>query len=141
MSHKSIVIGRVFAVRWDDPTVDDVKRIVASLVGARERSPKPMIYLGVVPATSRAPDDAVRKTLSDHIDRLCAPCETVHIILEGSGVKFAAIRSVAAGMFLVSGNRKMHMHDKVDAALAKANLSESERHLVIARCSSERIIG
>lgn len=118
--------GRVFLVRWIEPTVDDLRLVRVRLKDLGARNGKPPIYIAITPSESAPPGDAVRKEMLATMGETSDLTESLHLVLEGSGLKFSALRSIVASMFLIGGNRKTFVHDKLEAAVLKAKLTPDE---------------
>jgi hypothetical protein len=68
---------------------------------------------------SRPPAAETRRALLDTFAGLGDRLHSVHLIISGSGLRFALVRNVLAGMMLLSGEfaRKCHIHDGLERAL------------------------
>jgi hypothetical protein len=123
-------VGRIFVVRWIEPTVDDLNEIRTRLKALGAKLGKPPVYIAITPAESTPPTDSVRKEMLATMGEMSNLTESLHLVLEGSGLKFSALRSIVASMFLIGGNRKTHVHDSLHNAIAKARLGEDEAEAV-----------
>lgn len=119
-------VGRILLIRWLNPAVGDVREAVERLKGLAARLKVQPIYIAVVPSESEPPSDDVRKEMLAMMDDASSISESIHLVLEGTGLKFSALRSIVASMFLVAGNRKTFVHDKIDGAVTKGKLTADE---------------
>src|SRR5687767_3888041 len=94
-------VDNVFFVRWLDVEPGDVAKVCAQVKRAKNSVAGPLVYLAIVPADARPPDDTERKALTAAIPQLLTNCCCLHLIIEGQGFKQAAVRMIASGMFLV----------------------------------------
>jgi len=112
------IVERLFLVRWDEPVPSDVHRVVTEVGTASERLGQKLYFIAVTPANSKPPDEPTRRVFAANLPRLLERCESLHLIIEGTGFSSTVRRAVAAGLFLVSGKRKsMFVHDDIHAAL------------------------
>ncbi len=124
--------GRTIIVRWLDVSLAGIARVEALTVAAA-REAGPVHYYGIVPNGAGLPPDDVRKRMQDALKVMHGSCETINLIFDGSGMKAAAARSIAASIFLISGNRKMHMHSSLDEALVKVQPTDAPQLAQYAR--------
>jgi hypothetical protein len=116
--------GNTIMVRWLDVSLVGIARVEAITVAAA-RATGLVHYYGIVPDGAGLPPDDVRKRMQDALKVMHGTCETINLVFEGTGMKAAAARSIAASIFLISGNRKMHMHSSLDEALVKMQPHEA----------------
>ena len=107
--------GDVVMVRWIAMTLDGIDRVDAAIIAARANGP--VTYVGLVGNDAAMPSDLVRKRLSDGLDRMSEFTRSISLVLDGTGVKFAAMRSAAAAVFLLKGTRRMKMFNSLDDCL------------------------
>jgi hypothetical protein len=105
MSCVTACIDDIYLVQWIVPAIEDVDRIVAECVEIRKKTGRRLDYIAIIPVDCDRPPDAVRKRMSDSIDSLLDTCETVHLVVEGTGFRRAVLLSIAIGVFLTSKNR------------------------------------
>ena len=117
--------------RWHSFSAGGIERLLGTVraVAAGGQSP---IYVSLVGNDVAAPDAVTRKLLLEATDEARRTCSSICLVLDGDGMAFAAIRSIAAGMFLARGDRRMKMYrslrdvlveraaDRVDAVIAAA---------------------
>jgi hypothetical protein len=133
---------RILVVRWQEPELSDLaaidaavrQRVQAQTAGAR------VIYIAVIPVESAPPTEEVRTAMMQNMAEMARACESVHVVIEGKGLKYTALRSLTAGMFLVAGARNMHMHETVDGALQKTTLTQAEIDDVLARAAAQSLL-
>lgn len=109
-------IDDVVMVRWINMTVEGIDRVDAAVVAARAHGP--VTYVGLVGNDSAMPTDAARRRLSDGLERMGEFTKSISLVLDGTGMKFAAMRSAAAAVFLIKGTRRMKMFNSLDECLA-----------------------
>lgn len=119
MSYKSLVVGNVYLLRWDDIELGDAAKVVAEVQKAAETAPSPFYYIGIAPQSLEPPKDAVRteiaRATSDYLLRVCAK---VYLVIEHKGFQGAVMRTIAAGMFLLMGKRgRVQPYDSLQQAL------------------------
>jgi hypothetical protein len=121
MSCEIATINRVFIVRWSEPTVEDVKRVLDTLNGAQRAAGRPLIFLAVIPAESAPPPANVRKAMDGALARACADCESVLFIVEGTGFKHTILRTILAANILATGRRgKVFVSSCAEEAIDRA---------------------
>jgi hypothetical protein len=119
-------VGRVLLVRWIDPTLADLAEVRVQLKKLGDKLGARPVYIAITPSDSTPPTDSVRKEMMNTMQETSELTDTLHLVLEGSGLKFSALRSIVASMFLVSGNRRTFVHDNVEHAMTKARLTVDE---------------
>ena len=118
MSYRSVLIDRVYMVRWQVPQLADGKAVVENIISARKALDRPLLFIVIAPEDSAPPDDEMRKFMVSHIDQVLSCCEMVHFVMEGSGFKNSIKRSVLTNVLLLAGKRaKTKVHSSVDEAL------------------------
>lgn len=127
MSFRSARIGSVYVLRWQEPTKQDLVLILDEIAQAHKDCGEKVVYLGIVGEESPPPDDDVRKAMTSTFNDLQEHCSTSHLVIEGRGFRNVMLRSIATGVFLVSGNRTTHMHDTVASALDKMALPAAQK--------------
>jgi hypothetical protein len=116
--------GNAVMVRWLEVTVAGIER-VELLTQAASRKHGVVHYYAIVPNGAGLPPDDIRKRFQEGLKVLQNCCESINLVFDGTGMKAAAARSIAASIFLISGNRKMHMHSSLDEALVKMQPNEA----------------
>lgn len=117
--------------RWHSFTAAGIDRLLAT-VRSVSLTGHPPIYVSLVGSGVAVPDALTRKLLVEATDEARRTCSSICLVLDGDGMAFAAIRSIAAGMFLARGDRRMRMYrslrdvlvdqaaDRIDVVLAAA---------------------
>jgi hypothetical protein len=109
--------GNVCLVVWRAAvTPARFRRQRMALEGVVTRHPGRAVLLCVVEPTTPPPDDEMRKASIEMVTRLGEALRCVACVIEGSGFKAAATRSVLSGMTLLLSNRKTDV--KFTATLA-----------------------
>jgi hypothetical protein len=133
-------IGRIYLLRWREPYASDVDTVLAELRAFRDELGYAPVYIGIVPADSVPPAPEVRKVMVSTMPIFSELCESVHLVMEGRGLKFSAQRSAAAAMFLIAGTRKIYVNDTLGAALTQVSLSAEDRRQVLDEGGSEGLV-
>jgi hypothetical protein len=120
MAYKSLVVGNVYLLRWDAVELGDAAKVAAEVEKAAKLTPPPFYYIAIAPASLEPPRDAVRSEIAratrDHLLRVCSK---VYLVIEQKGFKGAAMRTIAAGMFLLMGKRgRVHPYETLQEALS-----------------------
>lgn len=110
-----LVVDDVVLVRWLTMSVAGIDRVGAAMRAAR--GDKPMVYVGLVDNRFELPRADERVVLGDAIMRLRRRCSSMNLAFDGTGLKFVAVRTAAAAMFLLNGDRGMKMYNSLREAL------------------------
>lgn len=113
-----ITDGNAIMVRWVDLTIEGIDRVEQQTKSLATRHGS-VHYYAVVPNGAGLPPDDIRRRMQESLKAFQSYCETINLVFDGTGMKAAAARSIAASIFLISGNRKMHMHSSLDEAFIK----------------------
>lgn len=116
----------VIMIRWGVITVEGIERAEWLSTEVKKNLGK-VAYFAVVPGTAPIPDEPARKRMSESLKLLQGVCENINLVFEGKGLKIAAARSVAASIFLVSGNRKMCMFSTLEEAFQKQRPADAAK--------------
>ena len=118
MAYQSLVVDRVFFVRWQAPAMSDVLPLLRAVQKATARVGMPVIGISILPEDSPPPTDDVRKAMARSMDDLLAATDSLHFIMEGEGFRHSIGRSALATILLFSANRKkVFVHPSVQLAL------------------------
>jgi hypothetical protein len=113
-------IDPVLFVRWRARCeVRDVERIKAEIDAAYRKGGPRMVYVAIVPVNVPPPDVEVRAAILEGTAYATEHCRSVHVVIEGDGLRRALIRTVAAGLLLAS-RHSFEIHGTVTAALEQA---------------------
>jgi len=136
MSYTTSLVYNVFLVTWRVPQRGDSAAILNELRGVHEgRKPDdpPLVYIATVPSASAPPDDATRDEMTKAIPLTLEYCARVYLVIEGKGLRHAMIRSIATGMFLITGKRgKVSAYATLFDALVAAPLSAPAKVVLLA---------
>jgi len=110
-----LIVDDVVIVRWLVMTVAGIDRVEAAMTAAM--GDKPMVYVGLVDNRFELPRADQRVVLGDAIMGLRRHCSTMNLAFDGTGLKFVAVRTAAAAMFLLKGDRGMKMYNSLREAL------------------------
>jgi len=123
----SHLISPVFVLRWvDQPNATDVILINEELLRASQRVGGKLVYIGVIPDGISPPPGSVRKDLQDGLLKARGLCASVHLVVEGGGLRSTLIRAILAGIMFDETRRttslaKVHVHATLREALVSAN--------------------
>lgn len=130
-SEQILTSDNLVIARWHTFSGAGIERLLHTVRSVAAAGPAP-IYVSLVGSDVAVPDAATRKLLLEATDEARRTCSSICLVLDGDGMAFAAIRSIAAGMFLARGDRRMKMYrslrdvlveraaDRVDAVIAAA---------------------
>lgn len=139
MSYKSFASDRVFVLRWTKPEMGDLPRISDTLKGINASTGKKVVYIAITDH-DEAPDSETRKAMASSLAEVLAYCASIHTVLTGTGLKFTAIRTGVAGIFVLQGRKNMHMHNSFEDALKKADLNADETRMVTQKAIEQGFI-
>ncbi len=123
MSYDASRIGPAFFVRWrESVSADDCAEIVDRLRTEANDAGHKLIYVSSVPKELEVPDGPARRALSEGTEAAADLCSSIHVVIEGRGMRRALIRSVSAGLLLVTGRRGkgFFIHETARDALTEA---------------------
>lgn len=110
-------------VRWTDTTTaEDFDNLVAEIRAAREQAGRKVVYLATIPTTNQVPAADARTRITSAIEECAANCTSMHVVIEGQGMRRALVRSVMAGVLLIVMKRKhaFSVHTSIREALDAA---------------------
>lgn len=110
----------VVLVRWNRMTLAALDEADRAVKMAHEKMKGSIAFIAVLASECPLPDEAVRTRQRENLPWMQSVCSAICLVFEGTGLKVAALRSVAASVFLILGNRKMHMCNSLEEALRKA---------------------
>jgi hypothetical protein len=131
-------IGRTLVVIWGAPIIADLAEVRRRLREFGDRLGRQPVYIAITPPESPAPTDEVRKEMLATMKETSDLTESLHLVLEGSGLKYSALRSMVASMFLLAGNRKIFVHSNLADALIRTSLTPAERDDIYATIKGAR---
>jgi hypothetical protein len=110
VSYTLAISGRVFLVSWNEPEPRDLITLRSQLLRAREAAGVDLLYLAVISEASPPPPDALRQGMGEGLRTILRHCESVYIIVEGTGFLSSVKRGFLAASFLIGGMRgRMHV--------------------------------
>jgi len=117
----AVQIDPILFVRWkeqcDAQDVPLIKRSVES--ASREIGADRLVYISLIPIGVPPPDARTRAALRDGTVHARERCASVHIVIEGAGLRRALIRSISAGLLLAT-RASFLIHADVRSALEAA---------------------
>jgi hypothetical protein len=115
MSAEILHAGDVLLVRWHAPQMADPRAIAEAAKARFEAIGKRCVYVSIAPAESPAPSDAICREMAARLSEMFAWCDTMHMVLEGSGVQQSMKRLAMASIALATGvSGPMLVHDGID---------------------------
>lgn len=141
------VVDNVFFVRWRETiTVADCENITKVVEQLHAKVGKPLVYVATVPMDTPPPDGDARNAIKDGTEHVTQYCSSIHVVIEGEGMRRALIRSISAGLLLATGMRGkgFHIHEFVHDALESAQDRASrpiDIESVLARARAKGYIG
>ncbi|MCR9164121.1 MAG: hypothetical protein ACE37F_24320 [Nannocystaceae bacterium] len=118
---ESALIPPVLFVRWKsrcDP--EDVARIRLETETAHRELGSKLVYVASIPTGVPPPDVQARAALRSGTEHASVHCSSVHLVIEGQGLRRAIIRSVSAGLLLAT-RASFSIHTHVEEALRAAS--------------------
>ncbi len=109
MTEQILTVGHLVIARWQSFTPQGIERLL-NTVRELVATGTPPIYVSMVGSDFVLPNAATRKLLLEATDEVRRTCANVCLVLDGDGIAFSAVRSIAAGMFLARGDRRMKMY-------------------------------
>jgi len=140
MPYKSVLVGRVFALRWVTPPVaGDLKQLGREMTQSEKRVGTRLINLSVIPSEISPPDSAVRAEM-EAFNRIWAElCMAIHVVVGGSGFKNALVRSIVSTFALLGRERGLvQVHRSIHEALEDIKKSDAEVNVAMVRAELMR---
>ncbi len=119
-------------VRWNRMSLEGLQKSDAITLATAQSFANKINYFAIVPTTLPIPDAAVRAHMAKNLSVLRSSCRTISVVVEGQGLKQAALRSIAAS-FLLLGDRNMHVFGSLEAAVNSLKLPNAEALIEVAR--------
>ncbi len=122
---ESALISSVLFVRWRtrcEPA--DVARIMQATEYAHRSVGVQLVYVASIPIGVPPPDATTRAALREGTEHASGHCSSMHLVIEGHGLRRAIIRSVSAGLLLAT-RASFSIHTDIEQALhsARAHVS------------------
>jgi len=111
----------VLLLRWRvrcEPS--DVQRIRIAIENAYRKHGGPIVYVASIPEEVPTPDADTRNALRAGAQEATTRCASLHLVIEGEGLRRSIIRNVAAAMMLATGG-SFAIHTHPIKALAAAS--------------------
>ena len=143
MAYRSVLVDRLFVVRWiGTPTTDDLASQLREVRAASQAAGHMVVYVAVVPRDMPPLTGPVRTELMRLAPELLKYCHAVYNVIEGTGFAATLLRSMVAGMVFASNVRgKAHVHATVDSVLAHlCPVLGMDREAVTAQLRAAQII-
>jgi hypothetical protein len=121
MAFDNFLIGRVYVIRWIDPTVADGIKLLRGVEQAHERLGEKLIYVAIAPRDSPPPPEQLRMVMASHLTTMLLHCEVMHLVFEGVGFSQTVKRMALASIVMVSGMKgRMLVHGTTEQLIAAA---------------------
>ncbi len=118
---ESALIPPVLFVRWKSRCeAEDVIRIQRETEAAHRELGSNLVYIASIPVGVPPPDAETRAALRTGTEHASMHCSSVHLVIEGQGLRRAIIRSVSAGLLLAT-RASFSIHTHVEEALRAAS--------------------
>jgi len=94
--------------------------VTSEFFRARDALGRPVFYIAIVPEDCEIPDDAARKAMTRGRDEVLPHCDSMSIVMEGSGFRNAILRNALAAMQLFGRKRdRVQVYRTVEELLPK----------------------
>lgn len=119
----SELITPVLFVRWQSRCdVADVERITEAIESAYDKVGTGLVYIASIPVGVPPPEHDARAAMRQGAEHASSRCSSVHVVIEGQGLRRAIIRSVSAGLLLAT-RASFSIHTDAEEALNAASQS------------------
>lgn len=105
MNYITTELEDVLLLRWVSVGPEDVDAVVAWIKKAHQREGGPVTYIAVAPTDATPPDAEGRRALMQGHHDIADLCTCLRLVIPGSGMRQAIIRSISAGIMLANGLR------------------------------------
>ena len=113
----SALIAPILFVRWQTRCdVTDVERITEAIESASDSVGTDLVYIASIPVGVPPPEHDARAAMRIGVEHASQRCASVHVIIEGQGLRRAIIRSVSAGLLLAT-RASFSIHTDAEEAL------------------------
>jgi len=117
----SALIAPILFVRWQSRCdVADVERITEAIEAACESVGTGLVYIASIPVGVPPPEHDARAAMRLGVEHASKRCSSVHVVIEGQGLRRAIIRSVSAGLLLAT-RASFSIHTNAEEALHAAS--------------------
>ncbi len=117
----SELISPVLFVRWQSRCdVADVDRITQAIESAYKSVGEDLVYIASIPIGVPPPEADARAAMRQGAEHASQRCGSVHVVIEGHGLRRAIIRSVSAGLLLAT-RASFSIHTDAEEALQAAS--------------------
>jgi hypothetical protein len=145
MPIRHLITPPILLVRWVERCrAADIDAIVehldeAAIAAAQEG--EDLIYIAIIPVDCAPPDSEARAALREGTLRATEVCRSVHIVIEGQGLRRALIRSISAGLLLATRNSNgFRIHENLQLALDSAGLTHGQRSAFIEAANASNML-
>jgi hypothetical protein len=139
----SLVSPPVLFVRWTERCeAADVEQIKALTEEAHAQIGAELVYVSLIPQGCKPPDTEARAALREGTEHASEHCRSIHIVIEGQGLRRALIRSISAGLLLATRktSRGFHIHETLDQALEASGLPNHSRSALLNRLQNAEML-
>jgi len=143
MNYITTEIEDVLLLRWLAVTRPDVEKVVEWIGKAHNRHGGPVSYIAVVPVDSTPPESDGRRALMDGHQSIADLCTSMRVVILGTGMRQAIVRSISAGIMLASGLRGkgFEIDDRFESAVESVSqVSSPTRNAIMTTALEQGII-
>lgn len=121
MAYKSVSVGRVFVLRWlTPPQAGDLKSLGREMTELRRTAGEQLLNISLISEEISPPDAAVRKEMEAFNQIWMDLCESIQVVVGGTGFKHAVFRSIVSAFALASRRRGLvQVHKTLDDAIVE----------------------
>lgn len=114
------LVDPVLFIRWRERCDQrDVDRILKHVSAAHRIVGERLVYVSIIPVGIPPPDTETRASLREGTAAAKEFCASIHLVIEGEGLRRALTRSILAGLLLATGG-SFKTHSDVRLALEAA---------------------
>lgn len=124
LTNKMVAVRENVLIRWAALSPAEVQRSINLAKETAARHGK-VHFFAVVGPTCALPDADSRKALSENMPKMTEYCASMSVVIEGSGLKGATLRSVAAS-FLLFADKNISVWSSLTEAVTTLRVKEAE---------------
>lgn len=134
MSIATGLVDDIYFVRWIQPALEDIERILGEARRANHDLGRPIRYVAIIGSGVEPPPEDVRLAMRTSVEALLDHCRSVHLVIEGKGLRRAMARSIGTSIMLLSRNRgRTFAHSSVEEALERIGYESASLRTEILR--------
>jgi hypothetical protein len=126
MAYRTFHEGRYVFIGWQHPQVADIDSLIVDIAKVRRGAGQPLILFSIIPASSDPPSAAFRKRIINDWATLLPQGETIHAVLEGTGIGASLNRAVLHAIRMFTRGRGIgRIYSSLEAALREERVPSS----------------